>query len=168
MKISQPKWEEQKTQETLTSSPNDPPATVTNVPEALSWAKLRELTRLFNALTSVDMKLETGKEVFAGSQGMKEEDISHKWDNLSREERDKWEKQAAAKYDIERLVTCIFSHCCLSWPFVYSNRTLFLSSLSVLLTGCLQLGHIGQGEIVTIIAFDEGIGKDGRKISSHG
>lgn len=51
---------------------------------------------------------------------------------------------------------------------MHRNRKRFLSSLSTLLKGCLQFGHLGHGEIVTIVVFDEGFDKEGRKIASHG
>ncbi|KAE9388792.1 hypothetical protein BT96DRAFT_1003852 [Gymnopus androsaceus JB14] len=67
--------------------------------------------------------------VFAGSRGMREEEISQEWNELSVDERNKWEKRAAAECDVQH------------------NRECFVSSLLKLLQGCLQFGHIGHGEI---------------------
>lgn len=43
-----------------------------------------------------------------------------------------------------------------------------MSGLRVLLQGCLQFGHLGYGEMVTMITFDEGLGDTGRDIISDG
>ncbi|KAE9388791.1 hypothetical protein BT96DRAFT_1003851 [Gymnopus androsaceus JB14] len=81
---------------------------------------------------------------------MREEEISQEWNKLSVDEQNKWEKHAAAECDVQH------------------NRECFVSSLLKLLQGCLQFGHIGHGEIATVVVFDEGFDTEGRKIGSHG
>ncbi|KAE9393140.1 hypothetical protein BT96DRAFT_999766 [Gymnopus androsaceus JB14] len=122
----------------------------TNQSTTMSWAKLRDLAKFFNELTSGDMDIKSGRMVFAGSRGMREEEISQEWNELSVDERNKWEKRAAAECDVQH------------------NRECFVSSLLKLLQGCLQFGHIGHGEIATVVVFDEGFDTEGRKIGSHG
>ncbi|KAE9394024.1 hypothetical protein BT96DRAFT_943512 [Gymnopus androsaceus JB14] len=88
--------------------------------------------------------------VFAGSWGMTEEEISKDWNKLSVDEQNKWEKHAAAECNIQH------------------NQECFVSLLPELLQGCLQFGHIGHGEIATVIVFDDGFDTERRKIASHG
>ncbi|KAE9405458.1 hypothetical protein BT96DRAFT_934943 [Gymnopus androsaceus JB14] len=79
--------------------PANPPST--NQSDTLSWAKLCDLAKFFNELTSGDMHIKSGRMVFAGSWGMTEEEISKDWNKLSVDEQNKWEKHAAAECNIQ-------------------------------------------------------------------
>jgi len=74
----------------------------TNQSTTMSWAKLHDLAKFFNKLTSGDMDIKSGRMVFAGSRGMREEEISQEWKELSVDERNKWEKRAAAECDVQQ------------------------------------------------------------------
>ena len=87
-------------QKNQSHSPGDLPS-ATNLPAALSWAKLCDLAKFFNELTSADMEVKSGRVAFAGSRGVKEDEIIKEWNDLSGDERNKWEKRAAAECDIE-------------------------------------------------------------------
>ncbi|KAJ3710094.1 hypothetical protein C8R42DRAFT_648972 [Lentinula raphanica] len=132
--------------ETVAASSNTNPDTH----DGFSWAKLRDQAKFFTDLTSAGIEVRSGRGAFAASKNANEDVVAAEWKSLSVDERNKWEKSAAASCDVPE------------------NRKRFITGLQTLLKGCLQFGHLGEGEIALVVAFDEGL-KDGqRQVKSQG
>lgn len=48
------------------------------------------------------MDVRSGRALFAANRGVEEDKVSAEWNQLSSDERDKWEQQAVRSSDIEQ------------------------------------------------------------------